>query len=230
MINNKNNREKKILMWGAISAAVLLIFSINSQIVLAHQRQLFNIGGKDYLFVVGSQNEPVFVDDKSGVDFFAYTPDLKDPMNSFANGTKHIEGLEKSLKVEVTAGDKKKVFNLSPAFRDPGHYNAPFYPTIQTTYQYRLFGTINNTPVSLPFTCTPGTSGETKADNSTVKVSNGVERKGIKGGFGCPESRSNIAFPEPYLANIEIQGKLNNSSTSANSTLNTNATTTTKYV
>ena len=79
---------------------------------LAHQRQLFNIGGKDYLLVVGSQNEPVFVDDKSGVDFFAYTPAPKDPMNSQANGTKHVDGLDKTLKVEVTAGAKKKVFNL----------------------------------------------------------------------------------------------------------------------
>ncbi|MDQ6724091.1 MAG: hypothetical protein M3Z01_07490 [Thermoproteota archaeon] len=70
-------------------------------------------------------------------------------MNSIANGTKHIEGLEKALKVEVNAGDKKKDFNLVPAFRDQGHYNVPFYPTIRTTYQYRLFGTINNTSISL---------------------------------------------------------------------------------
>lgn len=141
----RNNDGKNLLMFGAIGAAALLIFSINCQIALAHQRQLFNIGGKDYLLVVGSQNEPVFVGDKSDVDFFADTPDPKDPMNSIANGTKHIEGLEKTLKVEVTAGDKKKVFNLAPAIKDPGHYNALFYPTIQTTYQYRLFGTINNT-------------------------------------------------------------------------------------
>ncbi len=178
---------------------------------------MFNIGGKDYLLVVGSQNEPVFVDDKSGVDFFAYIPDLKDPMNSLGNGTKHIEGLDKTLKVEVTAGAKKKVFNLTPAFRDPGHYNAPFYPTVQTTYQYRIFGTINNTTVSLPFICTPGTSGETKADNSTVKIADGVVRKGIQGGFGCPQSRSDVAFPEPYISNIEIQSKLDHSSTTANS-------------
>ena len=217
-----NSKRNDLLIVGAIGAAILLIFSINSQIALAHQRQLFNIGGKDYLLVVGSQNEPVFVDDKSGVDFFAYTPSPKDPMNSLANGTKHVEGLDKTLKVEVTAGAKKKVFNLTPAFRDQGHYNAPFYPTVQTTYQYRIFGTINNTPVSLPFICTPGTSGETKADNSTVKIADGVIRKGVQGGFGCPESRSDVAFPEPYMSNIEIQGKLDHTSISANSTSNMN--------
>jgi len=62
--------EKKFFLpLCSISVAALLIFSINSQIAFAHQRALFNIGEKDYLFVIGSQNEPVFVDDKSGVDF-----------------------------------------------------------------------------------------------------------------------------------------------------------------
>ena len=82
--------------------------------------------------------------------------------------------------------------------------------------------------MSLPFTCTPGTSGETNADNSTVKIADGVIRKGIQGGFGCPESRSNVAFPEPYMSNIEIQGKLDHSSTSTNSTSNMNTTANTK--
>ena len=87
--------EKKFFLpLCSISVSALLIFSINSQIAFAHQRALFNIGGKDYLIVIGSQNEPVFVDDKSGVDFFAYTPDPKDPMNSRANGTTPIENLK----------------------------------------------------------------------------------------------------------------------------------------
>src|SRR6476620_7945932 len=137
-INENTERKKFFLTMCSISAAALLIFSINSQIAFAHQRALFNIGGKDYLFVIGSQNEPVFVDDKSGVDFFAYTPDPKDPMNSQANGTKPVEGLENTLKVIVSAGNKNQTFALEPAFRDPGHYNAPFYPTVQTTYSYTL--------------------------------------------------------------------------------------------
>ena len=96
---------------------------------------------------------------------------LKDPTDSFANGSKPIGGLEKTLKVEVTVGPKKKVFDFVPKFRDLGHYNAPFYPTVQTTYQYRIFRTIDNVNVSLPFTCSPGISEEGKSDNSTVKIS-----------------------------------------------------------
>jgi hypothetical protein len=87
--------NNKFYMASAIAISCALLFSINAQSALAHQRALFTIGGKDYLLVVGSQNEPVFVDDKSGVELFAYIPDPKDPMNSFANGSKPVEGLEK---------------------------------------------------------------------------------------------------------------------------------------
>ena len=217
----KNSNRKRNLLTASsiVVAAVILVLSLNSHIALAHQRALFNIGGKDYLLVIGSQNEPVFVDDKSGVDFFAYTPDPKDPMNSRANGTTHVEGLDKTLKVEVSAGPKKKVYDLEPAFNDPGHYNAAFYPTVQTTYQYKIFGTINNTPVSLAFTCTAGSAEGQPGDNSTVKISDGVVRNAMAGGFGCPQSRSNVAFPEPYMSNVEIQDRLNQTSSgAANST------------
>jgi hypothetical protein len=200
-------RKNTLLYISGCTAAALILLSINAQSTLAHQRGLFNIGGKDYLLVVGSQNEPVFVDDKSGVDFFAYTPDPKDPMNSQANDTKPINGLENTLKVIVSAGNKNQTFDFEPAFRDPGHYNAPFYPTVQTTYSYTLNGTINNTPVKIKWTCAVG--GEAKsADNSTVKISDGVERKGLAGGFGCPESRAHVAFPEPYESNVDMQAKL----------------------
>ena len=175
---------------------------------MAHQRGLFTIGGKDYLLVVGSQNEPVFVDDKSGVEFFAYTPDPKDPMNSQANGTKPVEGLDNTLKIIVSAGNKNQTFALEPAFRDPGHYNAPFYPTVQTTYSYTINGTVNNTPVKIKWTCAVGGVEPKSGDNSTVKISDGVERKGLVGGFGCPEPRTHVAFPEPYVSNVDIQGKL----------------------
>ncbi len=138
----KINKNMLLYTCGFTTAALILL-SINAQSASAHQRGLFTIGGKDYLLVVGSQNDPVFIDDKSGVDFFAYTPDPNDPMNSQSNGTKPLSGLENTLKVIVSAGNKNQTFDLEPAFRDPGHYNAPFYPTVQTTYSYTLNGTIN---------------------------------------------------------------------------------------
>ena len=178
------------------------------QNVYAHQRQLFTIGNTDYLFVVGSLNEPIFVDDKTGVDFAAYSPDPADPVNSKANGTKPIEGLENILKVELAAGDKKKVLNFEPAYQNPGHYEAVFFPTIETTYNYTLFGNINGTDFRATWTCSHA-EGEPLSDNSTVQISDDVIRKAMLGSFGCPQLRTDLGFPEPYLTNNEIVKKLN---------------------
>jgi hypothetical protein len=83
---------------------------------------------------------------------------------------------------------------LEPRFRAPGRYGAVFYPTVATTYTYRVFGTINGAPFDVTFACNPGghVAGE---DRSVVKVSADVTRKGLAGSFGCPRSRSEAEFP-----------------------------------
>ena len=195
-----------------ISIATILVLSstgILQNMAFAHQRQLFTIGDKDYLFVVGSIGEPLYVDQKSGVEFFAYWPDPSDPVNSQANGTKPIEGLESMLKVDVSAGDKNRTLDFEPAFRDPGHYEASFFPTVETTYNYTVFGNINGTSFNATWTCSPG-GGESApvSDNSTVEISPNVTRKSIMGGFGCPQPVSDAGFPEPMMSNQEIVKKL----------------------
>lgn len=189
---------------GALALAALVsLVSVTPQ-AFAHQRQLYTIGGQDYLFVVGSLNEPIFVDDKTGVYLSVQTPDPNDPMNSNANGTEPVEGLEETLQVELGAGNVTKVLQLEPAFGEPGTYEAPFYPTVATTLTYRVFGTINNTPVDLTFTCSPAGEAGDVADNSTVQISEGVVRKGIDGGYGCPAPLTDVGFPEPFVSNNEI--------------------------
>ena len=192
-------------------------FSSTLEDASAHENRLYNIGNKDYWITVGSINEPVFVDDKSGAEVFVKAADPSNPLDSNANGTKMVEGLEKDLKIEVSAGDKKKVFEVEPAWNDPGHYEAVFYPTVETTYNYRLFGTINNVTLSLDFQCQT-TEGEGNQDNSTKQVSEGVTQKAQRGGFGCIASRADVSFPEPYISNNEIVGMLNQ--TMSNSTGN----------
>ena len=192
-------------------AAIIVISStgILQNVAFAHQRQLFTIEDKDYLFVVGSIGEPLYVDQKSGVELFAYWPDPSDPVNSQANGTKPIEGLEKMLKVDVSAGDKNKTIDFEPAFREPGHYEAPFFPTVETTYNYTVFGSINGTTFNATWTCSPGGGEATPiSDNSTVEISSNVKRKSIMGGFGCPLPISDAGFPEPMMSNQDIVKKL----------------------
>jgi hypothetical protein len=192
-------------------------FSSTVQDTWAHESRLYNIGNKDYWITVGSIGEPVYVDDKSGAEAFIRTADPSNPLDRNANGTKMIEGLERNLKFEVSAGDKKKIFEIEPAFDDPGHYEAFFYPTIETTYNYRLFGTINNVTVNFDFQCQT-TEDEGNQDNSTKQISEGVVQKAQRGAFGCITSRTDVSFPEPYLSNNELVGMLNQ--TKANSTIN----------
>ena len=201
-----------LIVTTTIATVTILLLSsscILQNVAFAHQRQLFTIGDKDYLFVVGSLGEPLYIDQKSGVDFSAFWPDPSDPVDSRANGSKPIEGLENMLKVEVVAGDKNKTFDFEPAFMNPGHYEAPFFPTVETTYNYTLFGVINGTNFRATWTCSPaGGEGTLISNNSTVEISPNVTRKSMMGGFGCPQPLSEAGFPEPMMSNQEIVKKL----------------------
>jgi hypothetical protein len=203
--------EKKSLPQ-VLAIVTLLVFSsvLASQNVIAHEERLYTIGNKDYWITVGSINEPIFVDDKSGAEAFIALADPADPLNSNSNGTTNVEGLEQTIKFEISAGDKKKELQVEPAWQDPGHYEATFFPTIETTYNYTLFGTINNVSVSFDFHCVPGgVEGEELQDNSTKQILEGVTLKAQRGGFGCPSSRADAGFPEPYVSNNELVNMIN---------------------
>ena len=195
---------------------MLLVAFLGTQIVSAHETRLYTIGDQDYLFVVGSINEPVYVDDRSGVTASVSFSDPTDPMNSQANGTIPVEGL--TLKADVSAGGNNMTLDLEPAFGEEGAYEAVFYPTIATTYSYAVYGDINGTAFRDTFTCSPAGESEPAQDNSTVTISDGVTRIGQAGGFGCIESRADISFPEQYISNYELQQMINGSGGSSNST------------
>lgn len=199
----KNSKISTLIGALALAALVSLV-SVSTPQAFAHERQLYTIGDQDYLIVIGSLNEPIFIDDKSGVDLRVLRADPNNPMNSSAEGAAPVEGLEETVQVELAAGNNTRVLQLEPAFGEPGAYEAPFYPTVATTISYRLFGTINNTPVDLTFTCTPTGEAGAVADNSTVQISEGVVRKGIEGGYGCPAPLADAGFPEPLMSNYEI--------------------------
>ncbi len=109
-----------------------IFFSVTPQ-AFAHQRQLYTIGGQDYLIVIGSLNEPIFVDDKSGVELRVLTADPNNPMNSSAEGAAPVEGLEETFKLKLELATLQKYYNLEPAFGEPGAYESTFYPTVATT-------------------------------------------------------------------------------------------------
>lgn len=174
------------------------------QVVAAHENQVYRIGGKTYQLTVGSLNEPVAIDDKTGLDFKV---ELQ-PGGGAKPGP--VTGLEQTLKVEVAAADKKKVFNLQSSFGTPGSYKTSFYPTVQTTLSYRIFGTIEDVPVDLTFTCSPAGHARVPEDTTEVKVSDQVTRISKRGSFGCPIAKSDVGFPEAAPSLFELQTRVNN--------------------
>lgn len=195
-----------------IAIVVSMLVTPVLQMSNAHQRALYNINGKDYLFEIGSTTEPLKVDDKTAVYFKALWPNSTDPTNDEANGTQPITGLENMLKVEILAGDKNMTSNLEPASEEVGVYESAetFYPTVATTFDYRLYGNINGTNFDATFTCRPAGGEAAPSDNSTVDISENVVRKALQGGFGCPSERT--GFPEPYVSQYELSQQINRTS------------------
>lgn len=184
-------------------AAVALIPMFAS----AHQHAKFEIGGRSYEVIVGSLNEPVTVDDKTGVDF-----------RVTSNGTP-VLGLEASLKVELQAGEQKKVLDLSPVYNTPGAYKAEFYPTVATTYAYRFFGTVNGTTIDVTFTCNPAGHAVAKEDHSRVEISSDVTRVHMAGSFGCPAEKVSKGFPEASVSVRELENTTESAHNTARGTL-----------
>ena len=160
----------------------------------AHERQLLRIGGSDYIFVVGFLQEPVYTGDRSGMDLRIVLPDPSNPLDARASGVKPVDNLDKTLKVEVKAGPHARVFDLKPTYGAPGRYEAVFYPTVPTTYSFRLFGTVEHVPVDLSFACNP-LGHVSVEDHSSVPLSEQVTRTAISGSFGCPGMRTDVEFP-----------------------------------
>lgn len=181
----------------------------------AHQHETFRIGGKTYVFTVGSLNEPVIVDDKSGVELeVALQPAAHDNNAAHADGSaEHDEGtpvlgLEKTLQVELSAAGKTKTLPITTQYGKPGAYKAVFIPTVATTLTYRVFGTIDGSAVDLSFSCNPAGHPATPEDNTETKLSDTVTRVGKSGSFGCPQVKADLGFPEPApsLADLGTDG------------------------
>jgi hypothetical protein len=175
----------------------------------AHEHRVFTIGGKPYNITVGSLNEPVYVDDRSGVEVIV--SDLSKPSTTGASDDgpagAPVTGLETTLKVEVSAGTQKKTFDLEPE-DTPGSYRAVFYPTVQTTYAYRLTGTVNNVPVDLTYTCSPAATTDTPEDKTPVKISDQVTQTLKGGAFGCPEAKADAEFPETGVPVADLTSRV----------------------
>jgi len=103
-----------------------------------------------YTLVVGFLVEPAVEGVKNGVDFRVTNADTNQP----------VEGVEKTLKVEVAFKTTTAVMPLRTIFREPGHYTADLIPTAPGQYAFRFTGSIEGLQVDERFQSGPGTFGD----------------------------------------------------------------------
>ncbi len=174
----------------------------------AHGHTSFEIHEKVYSFTIGSLNEPIAVDDKTGLDLRVVSVTHDEHVASKKSGVEQegtpVTGLEATLKVELAAGGKKKTLSIVPTYGAPGSYRAYFIPTVQTTYAYRIFGMIDNVPFDYTWQCNPAGHPQAPEDKTEVEVSPGVTRIEAAGAFGCPVQKADLGFPEPSVSLYEM--------------------------
>jgi hypothetical protein len=160
-----------IIMLSVWIAALLLALP---SAAFAHERRMV----EGFQFVVGWTGEPAYLGQPNGVDFGVSVP----PPNS-RDEPKPVEGLEKTVKVEVIFGAERRTFDLEPQFRRPGRYSADIVPTRTGDYRFRFFGTINGKNVDVTF------------DSADGK-------------FDGVESTASVQFPQRLPDPVEASGQL----------------------
>ena len=133
-----------------VSAAfilVLLTLALTNAPAYAHEQRDVS----KYSLEVGFFVEPAIEGQTNGIDLRVTDNATNQP----------VTGLEKTLQVEITCITAKasKTLAIEPVDPDgdPGHYNNGFIPTTPGRYSFRVFGTIEGTPVNETFTSGPDT-------------------------------------------------------------------------
>jgi hypothetical protein len=125
----------------SVCAAVLAVLTIvvSAGAVAAHEER--EVAG--YTMEVGLIDEPVFVGQKSGLEFFVN------------KGETPIEGLEDTVKAEVTYQGQTRELPVSARFGEAGAYESVFFPTAAGPYTFHIFGTIEDQQIDESFTSSP---------------------------------------------------------------------------
>ena len=199
--------RKSIWLAASIAAALSLTFGS----VLAHEGR--EVG--EYRFVVGWMEEPTYEGMRNGVELrvtkmgqavqTGHGHDAKDDGDTQSGGHGEevpVEGLEKTLQVEVThvPSEASRVMNLRAVLNEPGHYAADLIPTAPGVYEFRVFGSAEGTPIDETF----------------------ISRGG-GGGFDDVRSPADLQFPErlPEVREIEsaVRGAMSTSQQAQDSAL-----------
>jgi hypothetical protein len=175
-------RRTSVRRIGAAGLAGLFIVLLATP-ALAHEER--DVAG--YSFEVGLIDEPVFVGQKSGLEFFVSK-----------NGTP-VEGLEKTLKAEVIVGQAKRDLPIKAAFGEKGAYKSVFIPTAGGKYTFHIFGTVEGSAIDESFTSKPDGFNEVQEATSgqfpvTLATSAELSAEGKKGADAAGQMPAALAL------------------------------------
>ena len=130
---------------GRATVLAIALVAVGAGTTLAHEER--EVG--EHTFEVGFIDEPVFVGQKSGLEFLVSH-----------DGEEPVEGLEETLQAQVTYGSQTRDLEISPRFGEPGAYESVFFPTAAGPYTFRIYGEVEGEPFDESFTAGPDTFGE----------------------------------------------------------------------
>jgi hypothetical protein len=108
-----------------------------------------------YAFEVGLIDEPVYVGQKSGLEFFVNRDDQP------------VTGLEKTLKATVSQGGVQRELPISARFGTDGAYQSVFIPTAAGRYTFHITGALpDGSSIDETFTSSPTGFGEVQEQAS----------------------------------------------------------------
>jgi hypothetical protein len=162
-------RRTTVRRLGAAGLAGLLTVLLAAP-ALAHEGR--DVGG--YSLEVGLIAEPVFVGERSGLEFHV------------AKGDQPVAGLDQTLKATVTYGQQTRDLPLREREEDPGWYESVFIPTAAGKYTFHLTGSIEGKAIDESFTSSPtgfnevqeATAGQFPATLPTVTELSAEAKKG----------------------------------------------------
>lgn len=168
----------------SVAVLAIVFLGAGTQTASAHESRSYTISGVPYSFTVGSLEEPIVVDDKTGLDL------------TISRYGEPFIGAEAQLKVEIASGSNTKVFDLATVYGTTGKYKTTFFITSGDPLAYRIFGTLEGRAIDFLFNCSAaGHAMHAVEDTTTVQVSEGIIRTLARGAFGCPAPKAAYEFP-----------------------------------
>jgi hypothetical protein len=161
----------RLLAAAAAAAVVLSSFAVNTNIALGHERR--TVG--QYTFVVGWIDEPAYVNSMNSLDLTV----------TETTGAKAVEGLDKTLKADVTFGGSSTAqpLTLAARFGLPGKYSGFVLPTKVGDYTFHITGTVGTMTIDEKFESGPGR-------------------------FGAIESTDPLQYPQKVVSNADLAARL----------------------